>query len=91
MEALAVKDRLDRTTFPDGTPSSEYTMRRGKTNGIYRRWHENGVLAEEGRYRNDLWHGVIRQWNTQGQLLGTCKFDKGTGMFRQWHDNGQLC
>jgi MORN repeat variant len=84
------KDGVDRTTFPDGRPSSEYTMKKGKRHGIYRLWHENGVLAEEGRYRNGLLHGGIRKWNTKGQLLGACKMDNGTGMLREWFENGQL-
>ncbi len=81
---------LNKTTHPDGSPSSEYTVKNGRRHGIYHQWHENGGLAEEGRYRNGLLHGVIRKWNAKGQLLGKCKFDNGTGMLRIWHDNGQL-
>ena len=58
--------------------------------GIRRRWHPNAVLAEERRYRNGLLHGVTRQWNSQGDFLGSCCFQNGTGMFREWHENGQL-
>ena len=90
MKTQSPKDEIDRSTFPDGKPSSEFTMKKGTRHGIYRLWYENGVLAEEGRYRNGLLHGVIRKWNTKGQLLGTCKFDNGTGMLREWFENGQL-
>jgi MORN repeat variant len=65
-------------------------MKNGTRHGSYRLWHENGVLAEEGRYRNGLLHGVIRKWSTKSQLLGTCKFDNGSGLLREWYDNGQL-
>lgn len=90
MKTQAPKDGIDRTVFPDGRPSSEYTMKRGTRHGFYRVWHENGVLAQKGNYHNGLLDGVVRKWNTKGQMLGMCKFDNGTGMLREWYENGQL-
>src|ERR1041384_2139259 len=84
------EDGVHRTTFPDGEPSEEYTIKNGKEHGIHRRWHPNRVLAEERRYRNGLLHGVIREWTPQGRLLGRCKFQNGTGLLRNWYDNGQV-
>src|SRR5437870_2033776 len=90
MNARVPEEGLHRTTFPDGRPAAEYTIKKGKPHGIHRTWHPNGRLAEECRYRNGLLHGVMRQWNAQGDLLGTCRFRNGTGVFRKWHENGQV-
>jgi hypothetical protein len=48
------------------------------------------VLAGEEAYRNGLLHGVCRQWNEVGRLLGKYRMVNGTGIQRAWHDNGQL-
>jgi hypothetical protein len=84
------EEGVHRTTFPDGRPSEEYTIKNGKEHGIHRQWHPNGVLAQERHYRNGLLHGVTRQWNALGGLLGSSRFQNGTGMFREWHENGEV-
>jgi len=90
MKSKTTKDGWDRHTFPNGKPFTEFRLKNGRRQGDYRVWYENGVLAEQGRYRDGLLHGIIRKWNRRGQLLGTCRFDNGTGMLCDWHDNGQL-
>lgn len=34
-------------------------------------------------------HGVCRQWNESGRLLGKYRMIHGTGLQRAWHDNGK--
>ena len=65
-------------------------MRNGQKHGVLRTWHRNGVLASEERYRIGLLHGVCRQWDEAGRLLGRYKMVHGTGVQRAWHDNAQL-
>lgn len=35
-------------------------------------------------------HGICRQWDENGGLLGTFTMEHGTGIQRAWHDNGRL-
>jgi hypothetical protein len=53
-------------------------------------WYANGVLASEQRFKDGLLHGVCRQWDEKGNLLGEFKMHHGTGIQREWHDNGRL-
>lgn len=57
---------------------------------MVRTWHRNGVLASEERYRDSLLHGVCRQWDEAGRLLGEFELKHGTGLQCEWHDNGEL-
>ena len=64
--------------------------RNGRRRGVVRVWHKNGVLASEELYQNGLLHGVCRQWNEAGRLLGKYRMVHGTGVQRTWHENGRL-
>ncbi|MGH7991277.1 MAG: toxin-antitoxin system YwqK family antitoxin [Limisphaerales bacterium] len=35
-------------------------------------------------------HGVSREWNAKGRLLGSFTMYQGTGTTRHWHENGRL-
>lgn len=48
------------------------------------------MLASEKPFENDLPHGICRQWDESGRLLGWYKMVHGTGVQRAWHDNGLL-
>jgi hypothetical protein len=48
------------------------------------------MLASEEPYKNGLPHGICRQFDEAGRLLGKYKMVNGTGIQRAWHDNGQL-
>ena len=48
------------------------------------------MLASEEPFENDLPHGICRQWDESGRLLGRYKMVHGTGIQRAWHDTGQL-
>lgn len=65
-------------------------LRDGKRRGVVRTWHRNGGLASEEHYRNGLLHGVCRQWDEGGKVLGEFEMNRGTGVQREWHDNGRL-
>lgn len=53
-------------------------------------WHKNGRQATAEHYENGLLHGLCRQWNESGRLLGKYRMVHGTGLQRAWHDNGKL-
>jgi hypothetical protein len=57
---------------------------------LVRTWHRNGALASEERYRDGVLHGICRQWDDAGRLLGEFEMKNGTGFQREWHGNGRL-
>lgn len=65
------EDGPSREWFPDGTPLSGGTVRRGLAVGPWRLWHSNGTLAEEKVFdeegRGDILR--LRQWSDTGDLL----------------------
>ncbi len=48
------------------------------------------MLASEEPYKDGVPHGICRQFDEAGRLLGKYRMVKGTGTQRAWHDNGQL-
>ena len=65
-------------------------MKNGRRHGFVRAWLKNGTLATEEPFRTGLLHGICRQWDEKGRLLGTYKMVHGSGIQRVWHDNGQI-
>src|SRR5688572_21093087 len=58
--------------------------------GVARVRYANGTLASEHRFKDGLLHGLCREWDEKGNLLGEYRMVHGTGVQREWHDNGQL-
>jgi hypothetical protein len=46
------------------------------------------MLALEIPYEHGIENGMIKQWNDQGELLGSFEINKGTGTYSLWHQNG---
>ena len=61
-----------------------------KLHGNCRKWWKPGVLGAETPYVHGIRHGVWRNWNLEGQLVGESEFENGTGVLRVYHDNGCL-
>jgi len=40
--------------------------------------------------RDGTYDGVCRQWNDQGELLGSYEMTGGTGTVKKWYENGYL-
>lgn len=59
-------------------------------NGIARVRYPTGTLASEQRFKDGLLHGLCREWDEKGRLLGEYRMVHGTGVQREWHDNGQM-
>jgi antitoxin component YwqK of YwqJK toxin-antitoxin module len=68
-----------------GVPNSE-------REGLWRFWHENGQLEQEGNYLNGEMEGLWRFWHENGQLSqeGNYLNGKVEGLRRWWYENGQL-
>ena len=63
--------------FASGRPRAEASFLRGKRDGLFRYWHENGKLESEGQWFNGKEDGLFRQWNEDGRLLKAVKYKSG--------------
>tara|TARA_Y100000588_G_C13961362_1_gene798862 strand:- start:97 stop:672 length:576 start_codon:yes stop_codon:yes gene_type:complete len=63
---------------------------RGKINGIWRAWYDNGKKEFEGYYKNGYRNGLWKAWHDTGQLWkeGYYFFDKKEGTWLYWYLNG---
>jgi MORN repeat protein len=82
--------KTERYYYPNGQLRGECSLENGKLVGTTRKWHDNSVLSWESPFSEGLQHGVIRQWNREGKLLGEYRMDHGTGISKSWYANGQL-
>lgn len=58
-----------REWYPDDQLYKEGRMRRGLPVGLHRRWHANGVLAEEVLFGDHGDHQGRREWDESGALI----------------------
>jgi hypothetical protein len=79
-----------RTAIQQSHHPNRVSERSARRNGIARTRYGNGILASEHRFKDGLLHGLCREWDENGNLLGEFKMVHGTGVQREWHDNGQL-
>lgn len=70
--------------------SRQLTFKNKRFGYVTRRWHPNGILALEVPEVEGRIEGVIRQWNSQGKLLGSCEIKNGNGILKAWNENGTL-
>jgi len=77
---------LCRGYHDNGAIESEAILRRerGAIEGMSRRWHQNGVLAEEFSVHDGVYDGVHRIWDANGKLLDEFEMKKGTGVSHIW-------
>jgi hypothetical protein len=85
-----MKATVQQCFYRSGQLRERVPMLKGSRHGVVGVWHKNGTRASEERYQNALLHGICRQWDKSGRLLGKYKMVHGTGIQREWHDNGQL-
>jgi antitoxin component YwqK of YwqJK toxin-antitoxin module len=84
-------------------PREEKMLKDGKMHGIYKRWHDNGLLCEESVYNDGKLHGkqiyysihgtVMHEFNfVDGQMHGTqiAYYFNGRIMSRIQYKNGLL-
>jgi antitoxin component YwqK of YwqJK toxin-antitoxin module len=91
--------------LPDGTqhgpslswydvdrPKAEAHFDQGKLQGVFKLWHANGQLAEEGNYIADQRDGTFSTWSDDGVKLLEQNFsnDERNGAIKRWYPDGQL-
>jgi antitoxin component YwqK of YwqJK toxin-antitoxin module len=93
---VAVQDSQYRAShWPNGNPRSTMEARinlRGETirDGRFQLFHENGALATEGRYKDDLEDGRWLRYTADGVLRAICDYEAGVGHFRALRPDGSV-
>jgi antitoxin component YwqK of YwqJK toxin-antitoxin module len=83
--------KIEKSYHPNGKLEWQATTKNGKPIGVVRHWYENGVLERECPCDDEgLEHGLVKDWNKEGKLLGESNMDHGTGIRRSWFSNDQL-
>jgi hypothetical protein len=82
--------KVEQSHYPNGQLQWEGSFENGKLVGSNRKWHDNGVMSQDCVYVDGLEHGVSRQWNREGRLLGEYNMHHGTGIAKSWFQNGQM-
>ncbi len=67
----------------------EYDIKGNLRHGSFRTWYENGVLCEESFYVEGKEHGVTKQYDYEGNLIGTYQMNYGTGA-DLWYGNAGI-
>jgi len=64
----------------DGQHLMQYDIKDGKMHGSFQTWHDNGILQEDAQYIQGKEHGITRQYDYDGNLIGTYEMNHGTGV-----------
>jgi len=63
--------------FEDGSRKGEASFFEGKKDGVERYWYSNGQIRVERQWMNGELHGYLTEWDTQGNLLGRKRYQRG--------------
>jgi antitoxin component YwqK of YwqJK toxin-antitoxin module len=84
---------IDMVMFhPDGkTVAASGKFNKKKKEGLWKVWHESGILVSEENYTDSLLNGVCRYFYTSGSLLKSEEFRLGVknGPFSEYYENGK--
>jgi uncharacterized protein len=69
--------------------------------GIWKKFHKNGKLKEEAKYKNNLLNGYLKEYNRKGQLIKATLYINGEAQLfaeelsvldikKEYHENGQV-
>lgn len=70
----------------EGVLLIEHGLHGDQRHGPYRDWHDNGVLSSESFYIEGKEHGAAKQYDPEGNLIGTYEMHHGTGA-DLWYDS----
>jgi hypothetical protein len=73
----------------EGAVEQDVGLRDGLRHGTTWRLDRPGVPTSATPYRHGLQHGLARQWNEQGRLIGWYRMHRGTGVDLWWQESWQ--
>jgi len=68
------------------------TYENERTNGLWKRWYENGQLYIKCTVKDEKINGLHEQWYEKGELYNRCNYKSGLcdGLREIWYSNGRL-
>jgi antitoxin component YwqK of YwqJK toxin-antitoxin module len=87
---LGLKHGNFKRFYPNQLLFEEREYRMGEKEGIHKGYWDNGNLAFEYPLKNDVYHGNLRGWNREGQIIKSLQYSHGQQLGHQqlWDDNG---
>lgn len=82
-----------RYFFQSGEPEHECGLKEGKKHGVEYWWLGGNLPRSAEPFVDGLPHGLAKQWDQDGRLLGTYRMVRGTGidLWRQRREDGSIC
>ena len=74
----------------DGQVTMEYRIENDVMHGPFRTYHDNGRVQQESTYVHGKEHGVTRQFDLEGVLIGSYELDNGSGLDLWYCEAGVL-
>jgi antitoxin component YwqK of YwqJK toxin-antitoxin module len=90
MQASLPRPETPSQVIRIGSKQSEATIVGGKLNGAFRRWHENGQLAEQIELRDDLPHGESLAYFPSGCLKARVRLADGKVLATENFKDGEV-
>ena len=92
---FSIKTNKKLLRFSDGTVHMELEFKDGSRdilNGPFKEYFEDGKIKTEGFYENNKWHGLIKDYNSDGLLIAEAMMRNGieNGEDISYHNNGNL-
>ena len=77
--------------YSNQTKKSDGYLLKGKKDGLWSEWYENGRIKSKENYSDGIADGVWKQWylNRQLRLKASFKEGKAHGLHEEWYSNGQ--
>ncbi len=81
-----------RKYYPTQQMAEIRNFQNGYKTGRYLGWWPNGGKKFEYTFKNDEYHGVLKEWNPEGNLVREMNYIAGheEGAQRVWYDNGKI-
>lgn len=85
-----VKDGIQRTWYPDGSPRSERRFAVGEPAGVWRSWYPGGVPEQEYEFADEP--TPMRYWHPDGSpsAEGPARSGVREGVWTYWYESGGL-
>jgi antitoxin component YwqK of YwqJK toxin-antitoxin module len=92
---FSIKTNKKLLRFSNGAVHMELEFKDGSRdilNGPFKEYFEDGKIKTEGFYENNKWHGLIKDYNSDGLLIAEAMMRNGieNGEDISYHNNGNL-
>ena len=71
-----------------GILGMEYGLKDERMHGLFRTWYENGQLLHISYYIEGKEHGEAKQYDENGNQIGSYVMERGTGLDLWYHNQG---